>query len=389
MILVDELHEIETTSNIDLLTAGVKGSPEPMTLITSNAGSGIGTPVHREYVYAEKVLNGTLEDDTYFAAIYETDLDKDPYDEETGEDCWIQANPSLPYTPGYEYIRDRVKQSRGMPTIRSEVDRLNFSRWIEAGDPFLDPAVYDAIEVDELSPLEERINRPTFLALDLSKTRDLTAGAALWYFDDHWEMEVISWTPYETVIGRAERDGAPYQEWIDAGYLVATPGSIVDYRAICLWIVEHYNRPGWRCMGYDQWNIKELDRILESEFSLNFSRDEDDDGIWYIPHGQGPAHNRPREDDPEEMIRLWMPRSLRHFERLAMKNQIRIKKNPVVRCGILGIVTSVDIANNRTIDRRKAQVQIDPGVAAVMVAGLGVEYMARRESPFSLEDFII
>ena len=388
VILVDELHEIETTSNIDLLTAGVKGSTEPMTLITSNAGSGIGTPVHREYVYAEKVLDGTLEDDQYFAAIYETDADQDPYDEENGEACWIQANPSLPHTPGYEYIRARVKQSRGMPSVRSEVDRLNFSRWVEAGDPFLDPVVYDAIEVDELSPLEERINQPTFIALDLSKTRDLTAGAALWHFDDHWELEVTAWTPHETVIGRAERDGAPYQEWIDAGYLISTPGSVVDYRSVCLWIMEHYNRPGFQCMAYDQWNIKELERVLE-EFGQSFTRDEDEDGIWYLPHGQGPTHNRPREDDPEEMIRLWMPRSLRHFERLAMKKQIRIKKNPVTRCGILGIITSVDIANNRTIDRRKAQVQIDPGVAAVMAVGLGIEFMSRRYTPFSLEDFII
>lgn len=391
LILVDEIQEITNSSNIDLLTAGVKSRRQPMTLITGNAGVGIGTPSHREYVYAEKVLEGMIEDDTYFAAVYEVDPGYDPYDEEKGERYWIMANPSLPHTPGYEYIRDRVARAKGSPSERSEVDRLCFSRWSEAGVPYFDPAVYDTIEVDELSPIEVRQECPCFLALDLSRIRDLTAGAALWRVDDHWEMEVTSWTPADTIEARSEKDGAPYKLWEAEEYLVALPGAVMDYRYVCEWILKHYALPQFVGMAYDAWNILELQRVMEEVGGgLKFERDENAGGIWYLPHGQGPTANRPKPDDSEDMIRLWMPRTLRSFDRVAFNKEIRILKNPVVRSGILGMVlTKPDPGGNRAIDRAKATVMIDPGMAAVMAVGFGVEYMQRKDMFVSIKDFMI
>ena len=83
--------------------------------------------------YAERVLQGVLEDDSFFAFV--AGLDKG--DDWRDEAVWEKANPLLDVSITRKYLREQVRQAVGMPAKQAIVRRLNFCEWTErqAGSP--------------------------------------------------------------------------------------------------------------------------------------------------------------------------------------------------------------------------------------------------------------
>src|SRR5207237_3256548 len=96
---------------------------------------------------------------------------------------------------------------------------------------FLDPDAWKACDSPAVEPSDRR-GRPLYLGGDLSRTTDLTALAAIWGDEDEgYDAAFWFWMPEDNVKALEQRDRVPYQHWIDRGFIVATPGSVVDYES--------------------------------------------------------------------------------------------------------------------------------------------------------------
>ncbi len=374
-VLVDEYHEHADASMFNFYKMGRKSRRQPLIVIPTNAGANMQSACGIEHTYAEKVIRGDCIDDEYFALIYSVDSDDEPMKDEAS---WPKANPSLPVVPGYDYIRGEVKRAEGMPSTASVVERLCFSQWVEAEDPWIELKAWKSCEVAELSPVADRKAAPCFLALDLSQKKDLTAGALVWDMGDHVEAEVTIWTPQHGLEARADRDGAPYAEWVKSGELVAIPGKTMDYDFVAHWIKEQNDAHELKWLIYDPWRMDEIVTAL-GKLDVETSRQRNAAGLQLVPHPQGfnagPGSTvKDPEDKPdwkkdEEGDRLFMPRSLDYTEAEILDARLKVKRNRALRSAVLGTVIIQDASANRRANKNVATTRIDGCVALVMGVG--------------------
>jgi phage terminase large subunit-like protein len=81
--------------------------------------------------------------------------------------------------------------------------------------------------------LRHFIERRCWAGVDLSMSTDLSAVAFVFPCDDGgYDILPFFWTPAAKVRQRQLRDGMPYQQWAEEGFLELSPGSVIDYRDV-------------------------------------------------------------------------------------------------------------------------------------------------------------
>lgn len=374
--IVDEYHEHESDAMLNYYVAGQKNRKQPLAFIITNAGVGMSSACGIEHDLAIKIAKGEIVNDQYFSYVCALDKDDKPYEDES---CWIKTNPSLPTLPGYEYLREQVNSTHGKPSLRAVVDRLNFCMWTEALSPWLDPEAIYACEVEALSSFEERRQVPLYAALDLSSKKDFTSLTLTWDFETHLETKTLIWTPEETLAARAKSDAAPYEQWLDEGHIITTPGATVDFSFIAAEISRIDETCNLIGIAYDDWRMDVLMKDFE-RIGITVSPRFNMPGITILPHGQGfvagakvaslepelggKALNKIRRKDT-----LWMPQSIDHTEEVLLNKRIKILYNPAFRSAIFGAVVVRDGSNNRRFNKVKSNSRIDPAVTFAMSIG--------------------
>src|SRR6185295_4116768 len=102
------------------------------------------------------------------------------------------------------------------------------------------------------------LGRPCFVGLDLSSTRDLTALVAVFPNDDGFDVLPQFFVPHDNMRRRAARDRVPYDQWARDGYLIATPGNVVDYEAVRAQLQRWAVQFDVREVAFDPWNATDL-----------------------------------------------------------------------------------------------------------------------------------
>jgi phage terminase large subunit-like protein len=345
--LIDELHEHPSSIVADKMRAGTKGMRNALVFEITNSGFDRTSVCYQHHEYSERVVLGDGIDDSWFAYVCGLDVGDDPL---VDEGCWPKANPLLEVTIAPRYLRELVREARGMPAKASIVKRLNFCVWVDAENPAIDQDLWRAAEEDFDD--EELAGAECLGALDLSGVWDLTALALLWRVGELIYLVVEFWTPKEGLLARAKRDRVPWDLWVSQGFITATPGRSVDYRFVAERLGDLQQRFGLQRLAFDPYRIKYLERELEQagiELEL-------------VPHGQG--FFKAAESGQ------WMPHSIEKFEELLAKGKLRVRKNPALAYAAASAVHEADPKGNRVYTKKRSRGRIDGVVAAAMVCGL-------------------
>jgi phage terminase large subunit-like protein len=350
MGILDEIHEHPSNTMVEMLRAGTKQRRQALIVMITNSGSDRRTPCWNYHEYGAKVSEGTLDDDGFFAYVCAMDDKDDPFE---SEDCWEKANPSLDVTPGRKYLREQVREAKGMPSKEALVRRLNFCEWVEGVNPLFSKDVW----LSTLHPLELRDyeGRTCIGALDLSSKRDLTALALI--FEDEHGLDVLLkyWTPKDTLAERARSDMAPYEEWERQGFLIAIEGKAVDYDVIAKFFIElqeDYNITV-DSLAYDRWKIDHLMKAFD-DFGVEHHNPKEEKygyGIKMVNFGQGYKDMAPAIDSLEGRV---------------LNKTIRIEANPVTTMCAANAAIAKDPAENRKFEKSKSTGRIDGMVALTM-----------------------
>lgn len=342
--LLDEIHEHRNGNVVEMLRAGTKSRRQALIVMITNSGASKQSYCWERHDQAVKVAAGQIEDDALFSYVCALDDGDDPMKDEK---CWEKANPSLSNgLPGVKYIREQVREARGMPGKESIVRRLNFCQWVEAESPWIGSDVWFSAQDKDFDP-NGLLGRRCWGGLDLSSTQDLTALALLFEpsdADPQWRLVVHFWLPNDGLHDKADRDRVPYIVWRDAGYLHTTPGRAIDLLYVATQAAEIASLYDLQSIGYDRWQIEGFKQLLGREgISLPLE-----------PFGQGFKDMSP---------------ALNEFERLLISGHLRHGGNPVMTWCAANAVTVSDPAGNRKVSKEKATGRIDGIVAAIMAAG--------------------
>lgn len=367
--LIDEIHEHPTNAMVEMMRAGTKSRRQALIFMITNSGSNRESVCYDYHDYGAKVCAGTIEDDSFFAYICALDEDDDPFKD---EGCWLKANPELGAIITHEYLREQVRQARGMPSKENLVRRLNFCEWTDAVATWIAREIWVACEQKEVT-----LTGRCFGGLDLSGKKDLTALALATEPDENGIVHatVEFWTPADNLKERSEMDRVPYDVWKRDGHLIAVPGKTINYGYVAKRIGELMAAHELVQIGYDRWRIDDMIAAL-NDFGIEAwkaSEEEEGTGLCLIDHGQG---------------FIDMGLALEAIEDLILNNRLQVKFNPVLRWNVASTVLDEDAAGNRKFTKRKSTGRIDGTVALAMAVRLAVAG-ARPESVYESEEFFI
>ena len=336
--IIDELHSHRDRSVYDKLITAQASRRQPMTVCITTAGiydpERIGWQLHD---HATALLNGTVEDDSWFVWISAADRDDDPYALET----WQKANPNLGVSIYPDFIEQRASEALSQPSSLNAFTRLHLNQWTQQIERWLDMAHWDAcaheVNLDELE------GRECYMGLDLSSKLDLTALALVFppTDDDLWRLWVNCYIPRESMVERERVDRIPYSTWERDGWIKPTEGDVIDYTWIEKDILDLSERFNVQELGYDPWSAQQT-----------ALRVRDDIGIPVVPIRQG-------------FMSLSEP--TKEFERLVVSGKLAHGGNSCLTWQANNVTVRHDPAGNIKPDKGQKTHKID-GIAAAIIA---------------------
>ena len=337
----DEVHKHPDARVIDVMQTGMGTRDQPVLFEITTAGDASQREsvwwAHRKYV--QQVLEGVLEDDTWFGFVAGADLE----DNWTDERIWRKGNPNYAISVRPDDIARKCEQAKAMPGYQNTFRRLHLGQIVEQNERYLPMEQWDRAEASRPVDLSELEGRPCFGGLDLSTTTDLSAFVLVWPLPDGaYTVVPWFWVPQDNISDRSRRDRVGYDVWSRDGYLTATPGNVVDYAFIHHTLADVCARFRPVSIGFDPWNSSSLvTSLLES-------------GAPMVKVSQGIAS---LSAPTKELARLLAAGKLQHGG------------HPVLRWNAANLVVRYDTAGNCKPDKSQSRkTERNDGIVALVIA---------------------
>jgi phage terminase large subunit-like protein len=334
--IVDEVHAHRSDEVWGVLETGMGSRRQSLMFGITTAGFNQASFCYQLRDYATKVLDGIVDDDSFFAVIYT--LDKG--DDWRNEDVWIKANPNLGVSVKLSEMRDLVVKAGAMLSALGHFLTKRLNIWTNAGEQWMSAERWTAcaFEVDEAA----LAGRVCYAGLDLSYALDLTTFVLVFpptEDDPLYRILPRFWVPETAMITRSRAQRVPYDEWGQQGYITIIPGEVIDYEYI-------YAQIDQDAQTFD---IKEIayDRYGAAEIYVRMAKV----GMSMVQFGQG-------------FISMSPP--MKELEKLVISQKIAHGGNPVLAWNAHNLVAATDSAGNIKPDKKKSTEKIDGMVAAIM-----------------------
>lgn len=362
----DEIHELTDENVLQTWKRGIdKVAGHALMLMGTNTpatSQHVGTAWSTMY---QQIAKGEARDDSAFSFIARVDK----ADRETvleNEKCWQKSLPALGETFPIENIRETVASALLRPSTKSSVKRLYFGIDTAAADFWIEEdrwaAVQGAVDATRMR------RRRCWLSMDLSQKNDLTALSAAWeeFGDDPLAVKTWYWTTQDRLRDRAEEDKAPYVEWVEDGYLVATPGSTIDLTFVAQRVADLVAEQDVQELVVDPAFISDFISACE-QIGLAVWRYEgpgkpEGRGLKIVAHAQG---KRVMFEDRQ----LCMPHSITRTEDRILEAKIVIDASPVTYSCAANAALDFDGQGNRAFDKKRSRGRIDGMVTVAMAVG--------------------
>lgn len=333
--ITDEFHEHASDEQYDTMVTGMGSREQAMAWVITTAGSDLAGPCYALRTEVVKMLDGTIPNEELFGIIYTIDEGV----EWTSDEALRMANPNLGVSVFEDYLksqqRDAINSARKQNTFKTK--HLNV--WVGARTAWMNMEAWRKLA--DAPPLAEFANESCWSGLDLSSKIDLSATVKLFTRSlngvDHYYAYGRYYVPEERV---QEPDKKHYQEWVNAGHLIATEGAVIDHSLIRDDVVEDSETFQLEEVGFDPYGATQLVAELQ-----------DDYGITTV-------------EIPQQVKHLSDP--MKWVEAMVLAGRLHHDGNPVLTWGMSNVVARVDANENVYPRKERPEAMIDPAVALIM-----------------------
>jgi phage terminase large subunit-like protein len=353
MCVFDETFNQKDSFLWDAIERSMGTQPEPLLVSISTSGTNRESLCRRLYDYGKKVNSGEVTDPSFYCRIYEAN-DSDDWED---EEVWLKANPAI--KSGFRFIeemRSSFNRAKEIPSEENQFRNQYLNMWTQAEVRWVASAVWEACGAPfSIAELE---GRECYCGLDLGASRDITASILLFppvNDDDIWRLLCFFWIPADNIEERGRKDGAPYSAWVKAGFIMTTPGNIVDYAGIRSTLNEFAGKFKILGVAIDPWNSAQIAPALV------------EDGFEVTDIRQGYQS---------------LSAPMKEFERLLLSKKISHNGNPVLRWMAESTVVVTDPAGNIKPDKSQRNRRIDGIVAAIVAISLSMKAPKQGKSVY-------
>ena len=267
-VLVDEYHAHPDNGMLEVMYSGMGARQQPLMLIITTAGFEKYCPCYQEeHVLAVQILERTIDPvpENYFCIIYTLDEG----DDFTDPAVWIKANPNLGVSVSRDFLAVRVQEALQSPAKMNKILTKNFNIWTQAETRWLAPEAWDGCDFP-VDP-EKLRERRCWMGMDLSASQDITALVLCFPPEEkggRYEFLYRFFIPGDDIVEKERKDHVPYAHWIREGYIIATPGNVIDYDFIEQTIQDDAKGYQIQEIAYDPWKAQEIVNHLVDHFVM-------------------------------------------------------------------------------------------------------------------------
>ena len=245
----------------EVMKSAMGARPEPLMLSCTTSGY-INDSIYDELIKrSTRFLLGESKEQRLLPFLYMSDdIEKWNTEEELAK-----SNPNLGVSVSFDYLLEEIAVAESSLSKRAEfITKYNCIKQ-NSSQAWLPSQVVDAACGDQLR-LEDFRGSYCVGGIDLSQTRDLTACCLV--IEKAGQLYVFEqfFLPSERIDEATERDGIPYQAYIQRGILTPSGDNFVDYHDCFNWfrrMVEEYEILPLK-VGYDRYSAQYLVQDMEA-----------------------------------------------------------------------------------------------------------------------------
>jgi phage terminase large subunit-like protein len=335
-LIMDEVHEWKDRGFFDSLLYADAARINSLVFMITTAGDRVISICYEEYARAKRIIEGKDISIDHLCVIYEADAQAKIDDLEQ----WKKANPSYGVTLPERKIQRSIDQAKGSPERVAALKRLRLNIWTSPRNSWLDVHKWDA---QDTFTEADAAGLHCFAGLDLARVFDIAAFTRLFQLEnDRIGFLFRLWVPEDVIPEKIKSDKIPLQDWIDRGFVIATPGDVIDYHEIRRQIVADHKVTPIDSLGFDPHNAEMLcNNMLSAKDGINVATVPQT-----MPHMSAPSTE---------------------FERLLIGGKLPHDHNPALSWMINNVVVYRDTNDNIRPMKGRSFGRID-GVTAAITA---------------------
>lgn len=221
----------------------------------TTAGDNINSFGYERMVYACKVAEGTVKNDSLFSFVCRADQTEKGYVDYTNPIQHRKANPNYGITIRPKDILNDALEAQNSPRQRKDFLSRRLNIYTSALKAWFDIEEFRASDNQYNWTLQELagLGISWYGGADLSRMYDLTAAALYGNYEGVDIVVAHAFFPVTQAAAKADEDNIPLYGWQDDGWLTMCGQATVNISDIVNWFVQMRNMGfNIRCVGHDR-----------------------------------------------------------------------------------------------------------------------------------------
>lgn len=253
--IFDEASSIKDRNLVEVVTSATGSRENYLNVFITTASFTKDTIFYENLQYCRNILNGSIEDDTWFSMIYENSLE----DFENPE-TWVKSNPNIGVSLKPQFLKDQWNEAKQVSNKKANFLVKYLNIYQSASSVWLPTNELEQNYVEEIDK-----TLPLYIGVDLGVVSDLTAVSFVYVGDNGYEFENICLTPKESINKVPRYLQTIYANAVKEGELILMPGKICDLEQVSKLIVDYVEDKNLIEVCYDVHNSNQLIVKLEKE----------------------------------------------------------------------------------------------------------------------------
>lgn len=244
--IADEIHAFRKAAQYNRFKEAMKSYTNKLMIGITTAGDNVNSFGYQRLEYAEKILDGLVEDDTLFCFVSHADKSDTGEVDFTNPEQHEKANPSYGVTIRPDDMMNDAMQALNDPQQRKDFLSRSLNVYTSAMRAWFNIDEFKKSDSQYNWTLEELAKMPIkwFGGADLSRMYDLTAACLYGHYDKEDVDIVITHAFFPVVMAarKAEEDQIPLFGWADDGWLTMCNGPTINAADVVAWFEDMRER---------------------------------------------------------------------------------------------------------------------------------------------------
>jgi phage terminase large subunit-like protein len=273
---IDEFHAHKTRSVYDVLDTATGTRFQPLLFPITTAGVELGGICHEKLQYLEKILDGVIEDETFWGVNWTIDANDDIRDPAIQR----KANPNYGVSVQPDDLERKIQEAQQSPSALNNVLTKHFNVWIRTESAWMTATTWQTCGNPKLT-IEDFKQYPCWIGVDLAEVRDIAALVALFQIDAHsYAAFGRFYLPQDAV---QKSPIAQLSGWVREGHIIETPGNQADFARIQADIIAWCNVLKVKEIDFDRALAAHMTQELKTILEPRMGRDAVDRFVITVP----------------------------------------------------------------------------------------------------------